>query len=127
MNIELLLAVKQHILDHPLEFDMCSYVDISERSPCGTTACIAAEAVYLGDGITYRKLWEMERNDSYFTIEGRAIELLELDDVGEKLFHIAYWPQPFQDQYRMSVEVENYRTAAQIAANRIDHFIATGL
>jgi hypothetical protein len=64
-------------------------------------------------------------------IEDSAVKILEIvgyeDDDSEiceavRLFHVGYWPHPFEGDYRAA---KTTKEKAEIAAARIDFFIAT--
>jgi hypothetical protein len=122
MNIELLQRVKKAILDNPEHFSMdywYQYIDenghvtlenytvgVAEGlTECGTKACIAGWAVFLG------------RDDStgVYDIGLYAQNILDLtNDQARRLFHMDRWPKQF------------WLDDTETAAARIDHFIATG-
>lgn len=126
MNTKLLLEIKQDILEHPKRFRMDKFVvAIDSIAPCGTAACIAGFAVirnqerwWRGWAKTGRKLINKGEN-----VQILAGQLLGLDEEQEeRLFFTEYWPDKFREAYGMA---ETREHSAEIAAQRIDHFIAT--
>lgn len=130
MNIELLLKVKEQILREPRQFNMEHYFFTyeegyepdteEEKIPnCGTAACIAGWAI----AIAYQQN-PREANQNLNSYAGPiARDLLELHYMqSERLFHTCDWPKRFKDEY-FSANTNQER--AEVAARRIDHFIAT--
>jgi hypothetical protein len=124
INTELLARVRAHILEEPRRFRMERYVatpgyydlPAEQSPPCGTVACIAGWAVAITDGLN-----SITGPDAYGKIEGRALELLGLEE--SSLFYHTCWPDEFCDRY------ENARTPqerAEVAADYINHIIETG-
>lgn len=123
INVKLLRKVKKHILEEPSRFFMNSVIvrgapgakvtlDGIEREipKCGTAACIAGWACILSG--------ETEPIGM-----SRAEKLLGLDDHGgTRLFVEDCWPDKFHRRWQQS---KTLITRAKIAAERIDHFIAT--
>lgn len=119
MNTELLLKVKAAILAEPLNFDMTDWFMPDKESPCGTTACIAGHAAVISIGAESLK-------------EGQRYWFEELPNIGEilgcdfwqkgRLCYVEQWPEDFLDRY---LKADNRTERALIAADRIDHFIAT--
>lgn len=116
MNVELLEKIKAEILKRPAQFYMGSWSSGNLKDldhSCGTTACIAGWACFLGNDFSLE------------FIPHRARRLLELDsDQGGRLFHVSYWPDGFAQAYN-EAQWGDDDEAARIAAARIDHFIAT--
>lgn len=121
MNTELLLKVKAAILAEPLKFDMDTWFDESEDSPCKTTACIAGHALAIEEK---RETLKPGLEYAYSSKAGDiGQELLALDeDQRAVLFSIGGWPDKFQCAY---ARARNSKQRAKSAADRIDHFIAT--
>ena len=119
MNVKLLRRVKKHILEEPRRFAMGTWQSYGEpkteaaiglswnaRNPyeneqkfpeCGTIACIGGWAEYF------------EHNS-------------QIREWGGKLISASLWPDKFYTRY---AKAKTARTRAKIAAERIDHFIAT--
>lgn len=124
MNVELLLKVKQHILEEPQRLIMHLWlVEKTGRRKwirfgrnkkrsfpgCGTAGCIAGWTCILSE----------KRPDDFLT---SARNLLDLDFYqAERLFAPAYWPDEFEDGTNDDGKPET----ASIAAARIDRFIET--
>lgn len=129
MNVELLQQVKQRILAEPEHFDMDYWV----AETCGTVCCIGGWAARLSgfvhisaDGETWfptakgrRALRDRGCFDDDPDVFAAA---LELEDDGATLFHVEAWPADLADRY---ASANSYFKRAQIAAERIDRFIAT--
>ncbi len=120
MNIERMRAVQKAILAEPEHFDMEEFF---KESDCGTFACIAGFAVAVE-----RRQLVAKFNLKNFYVSGKttseyAIEFLELDyKESGYLFHDMGWPQQFRDRYRKAITAKE---RAQIAVDRIEHFIKT--
>ena len=129
MNTELLIQVRDQILAHPEHFDMASFFyrpdkfyvvgddaqevisDLRDGFLCDTSACIAGWTLVLaGTG--------MERD--YAT--DAAILLGLSQEEQSVLFYDLHWPQRFTVAIR---NAEELAARAEIAAEYIDHFIAT--
>lgn len=135
MNIELLEQIKARILAEPDAFRMDTW-------SCGTAHCIAGWALVLNnlsianpdDHAVNQRLTDGRRPIAV------AATLLGLDggEEGEwdeteavRLFCTYAWPERFEDRYDESYDdgpddlPSRRRARAEIAAERIDHFIAT--
>lgn len=124
INIPLLVEVKEAILANPNRVNMdkwfgcdikgdfkTSSLEVFKHNKCGTTACIAGWAVFLGNP-----------NNVDYT-QFAAADLLGLDPpTSDKLFLSQYWPRKF---YSLLYNAETPEEYAQAVADRIDHFIAT--
>jgi hypothetical protein len=130
MNVKLLRKIQKHILAEPKRFIMGAWIqrrthnvdfscDIANLTPrtifpdCGTAACIAGWAILLSRGIEYNP--EMPR------IEAKHLLKIQTPQ-DSKLFQVAAWPIALRKRFRKAKRRE---TAAKIAAERIDLFIAT--
>lgn len=128
MNIQLLLQVKEQILKEPLQFRMENW--FSDVSPffipnCGTTACIGGWAVAILKQITPREA-ALENGVTDFSRNAAARYALLLTEAqAERLFYRTSWPDRFRDDYLWARHNQDMTKAAQVAAERIDHFIAT--
>jgi hypothetical protein len=116
MNIELLEKVKNQILEHPESFNMISFEFKGVR-------CILGWAVKLGE--------VPEDLQAKFEVAGpirKASYILDLTVAQCEMIGCTYsWPQQFRVAYTMvdgNTETQQ-RLRARIAAERIDHFIAT--
>lgn len=132
MNTRRLRQIQKLILKYPQRFDLYNWYGVGavpdkrdrfiyvvpamEAPSCGTTACIAGWAVAKYDGTVIRE-------DS---MEKQAAEILGLTKrQAGRLFYIDDWPDAFLDPYENARDVSDAITAANIAADRIDHFIKT--
>lgn len=124
MNIELLLQVKEKILQEPENFGMLDWFGVNSLGEqCGTAACIAGHTCLLGGillGVIYPKV---PSEFSAFAPHIYAKRLLQIKSPhADALFVSALWPAQFRDAYSATTDL---RIAAKVAAKRIDHFIAT--
>lgn len=121
MNTELLMEVRQRILDEPRQFDMDVFFESHADIPnCGTAACIAGWAIALSEKTTPK---EAKNRNFSLDYEILAVRALRIDfHQANRLFYVGTWPAEFQSRFRMSVESDE---RAQVAAERIDHFIKT--
>ena len=115
MNSKLLLKVKEAILAEPDNFDM-------DQWHCGTSHCICGWAQVLSG-----KVKDSFNTDSHTEV---GMKLLGLTDVTQAmtLFYTSCWPQPFRQSYLniFKDDPDLKKQQAEVAARRIDHFIATG-
>lgn len=144
MNIDLLLKVKARILAAPSQFVMnISYanphtirdqrslfgkapsddIDRDTIENCGTAACIAGWAVAITRDANPKSMWD-QYDDLWDPVQSIAAAELGLEprQCGN-LFHISGWPRKFRERWYDATTLEH---RALIAADRIDHFIATG-
>lgn len=143
MNVRLLRRIQKQILKEPKQFDIDTWFAIDSHAPnCGTTACIAGWAIALSKKQTplvaaksIRKnfgrpsilllSWSQAKD-----IEPKARRALELTPAqAERLFHIGGWPDEFVNRHHENRDHEDdyhwVKHKATVAADRIDHFIAT--
>jgi len=136
MNIDLLNKICSSLEQEPKRFHMGEWVSINPESdlnipferlaPCGTTACIAGFAVMLdqcdvpADPDNWRKTMTGLNN---FSIQDWAKELLQLsENQAAQLFRVTCWPSQFMHKY---TSAPNATVSAQVAVERIKHFIKT--
>lgn len=117
MNVPLLLDIKAHILAEPDAFRMDVW-------SCGTAHCIGGWACMLS-GVPMKERYS---GSGHWQAIGEptssvAERLLGLDDDSSiNLFEVGCWPDEFSERYQATDDrVEHVK----IAAERIDHFIAT--
>lgn len=128
MNTKLLRKIKKHILEEPKRFIMHSLIKTKERgvgtyyddagkkttfAPCGTAACIAGWATLLSGNKDSKDedVWQF------------GAKVLGLDIVQQYLlFYSHNWPDKFEEAFRAA---KNRKKRAEIAADRIEHFIKT--
>ena len=132
LNVRLLRKIQRYIMEEPRRFMMRGIIargtpgktdwdfhwsDIAHRvPPCGTAACIA--------GWTNLLTGASQGDESDLT---RARERLGITSpiaryAPDPLFDLQAWPEPFRSRYSKAA---NPKRRAQIAAERIDHFIKT--
>ena len=130
MNDKLLEKVKQRILEHPNRFVMRDWIvtpetndsdtftsDNGQKIPfdkCGTAACIAGWACLIQT--------KGEARMNTVSTADEAMDYLDLsEEDAEQLFYVGNWPSDLARAYgKASTQAER----AQIAAQRIDRFIA---
>lgn len=110
MNSELLLKVRDHILEEPKRCDMSDWIRRSKQSPCGTIACIAGWACVLSG----------KRDTPYNDVPRVAGELLGLPET-ESLFLADDWPADLREE--LYSEDPGSKEYAEIVARRIDEFL----
>ena len=123
----LLRKVKRHILEEPKRFFMDGVVmygpegrDVnldgipSTFPQCGTAACIAGWACVLSGNIDPEDI-QMANAERLLGITSNQ---------GNYLFLVDFWPEQFSQPYQESTDLA---VRAKIAAERIDHFVKTGL
>lgn len=133
INVELLRKVAESIKAHPRSFKMESFFEDSWadvapsiyepssnpleilESECGTSACIAGWTLILTNNFA--------ANDF---IHDAAKMALGINDEQCRLLFYEGWPEPFDSEYDNARDEDNYALAAEVAALRVEHFIATG-
>lgn len=135
LNKALLRKVARHILEEPRRYDQTTFVrDVpTDRSPCGTQACIAGWADHLANG---RKLTEgMSQNairrrakKALGLTEGEATRLFAAfpdDYIGENENGdpIYEWATPYAEQYR---DADTKEERAEVAARYLRRIARTG-
>jgi hypothetical protein len=136
MNIALLRKVQRSLKKEPRRLDMDVPIAVAKPwrggPPCGTTACIAGEALILSRGGGFRQaamkvmahLAVVDPYGGWDAIEFAAIKKLRLTkEQAQRLFHDERWPDEFYYAYENATTA---RKRASITIRRIDHFIATG-
>lgn len=120
------------ILDEPRRFSMGTFVTNDDthiqHPPCGTVACIAGWAVIEHDrarGKSGSIRVTQKYADGVLSFGAKAAEVLGLDEQqAGRLFYTGNWPERFYDEYYEFAPGSLGR--AKVAAERLDHFIATG-
>lgn len=141
LNIELFKKIRQRIAEIPESYDQESWCGPSGAAPCGTTACLAGEAIICAAPTVEQGVEDLRRlnaSDRVYGVPDRATALLGLsgswaawvdDDnrqaAGETVIFDADaegWPEEFRQDFRYA----NYRERANIAVAYLDHIIETG-
>lgn len=128
MNTKLLRKIKKHILEEPKRFVMHSliltkdhgytdtYTDDANKTTkfaaCGTAACIAGWATILSG--------KKEGEVDVWDFGSKVLELNNIQTLN--LFDDDSWPQNFGRAFHSS---KSRKKRAEIAADRIEHFIKT--
>lgn len=131
MNVEMLTEIKARILAEPDAFRMDTWT-------CGTAHCIAGWALRLADMPVINaeaQPWLQlttngdEPGQAAADVLGLSMDYDGDDDdfddnVSEagRLFHVTHWPEDLQERYE---DATSRSERAQVAAKRIDRFIAT--
>lgn len=118
MNIDLLLEVKEKILQQPYNFGMNAWDGRNSLDEeCETAHCIGGWGVFL--------MRQKAVNFRDFQLSSLR-ELFQIDEEqDERLFHTDSWPHQFENAYEDAQQKRDLRLCAKVAAKRIDHFIAT--
>lgn len=128
MNIPLLRKIQKAIREEPRRFDMRDWVMLSDKSPCGTSACIAGHAAMIALkkppekslALAAGRLLDKHNNDNDYYIAQIAKDLLLLSSgQANRLFFRSEWPAKFQKLTKTP------KARAQQAIARINHFIKT--
>jgi hypothetical protein len=138
LNIELFKKIRDRIASIPESYNQDNWWLPTQRSPCGTAACLAGTAIIcnaptVAEGVAQLK--RLYRIDKYRAVPRNAAELLGLtgdwdahidhdDDeaAGETLMFdadAAYWPHPFGRMFYRGDE-------AEAAVAYLDYIIETG-
>lgn len=133
LNEELLRRVQEHIKAQPERFGMNFYFRTPEpvhlKEPefskvCGSAACIAGRAVILAE--EWGDFLAGQFDDTPPGVMNIAANLLGISSLQAwSLFHLSEWPEQFALRYQQATEAGNKDLAAQVACERIEHFIAT--
>lgn len=134
MNVERLHRVKMQILAEPDRFDMEDYATpiLFGDEVCGTACCIGGFAA-LDAGFIRLRTSPREGYATYYDVTSQAPPSNGSRDVfdaalnlspseADRLFLTSHWPGKFFTAYAMA---KTHTEQAEIAANRIDHFIRT--
>lgn len=131
MNVELLLKVKEAILEEPKRIDMDTWANEDETVPCGTVGCIYGWGQALATGLRGIAVWDFIKKDpSYKNIFGVDIPTspqapFDLTFAqAQRLYYVNHWPARFRAA--LNRHLEQTPEYAQVVADRIDHFIKTG-
>jgi hypothetical protein len=123
MNVELLLKVKQHILEEPRRLDMLHGLFVNPESPCGIVGCIAGWTAMISGELKHEIV--QKGGLSWGIVCKLAWQQLDInEDQCNSLFYVQYWPEPFRSRW---YEHRTNREEAKLVVERIDHFIATGV
>lgn len=125
MNIELLERIAAHIEANAKTFDMSTFYD-----PCGSTCCIAGEAVRMTSAVMFNRLRELAEKEGPYSSNAEwsdaGRDALQIDEMmATRLFHAFEWPEPFRTQYEDVLMARDSTKGATIGVARIKHFIAT--
>lgn len=133
MNKELLLKIKEQILREPKQFVMGTWFtpfpadsdggdlwDNIKVPNCGTAACIAGWAIALHEGKAPSEVTGAIIKAENYLIKAENYLDIEMEDA-EDLFYADHWDNDLQDRWDFAKSLEE---RAQIAAERIDQFIA---
>lgn len=138
LNIELFKKIRERIATIPESYDQEHWWQPSVESPCGTTACLAGEAIICNAPSVEEGLAELKRLyaiDKWYAVPNRAAELLGLDGDwptyideedpsagGETVIfdaEAAYWPLKYMEMFQDGDE-------AGAAVAYLTHIIETG-
>lgn len=133
LNVRLLRRIKKHILDEPRRFIMYGLVKrgrpgqlyysdngrTATYPACGTAACIAGWASILSGVKRPNNTCVAARRIGLNQEWDNALNSTQADNV----FYSDLWPEPFRSLYR---KAQTTPKRAKIAADRIEHLIATG-
>lgn len=142
LNIELFKKVRDRIATIPESYDQEQWYDTSPRSPCGTVACLAGEAIICAAKSVPQGIAELKRlyaRDPLYAVPERAARLLGLSGdwsawIDEEDWKQAAettmfdadaetWPEPYRDEFqRAPSAIER----ASVAVAYLDRIIETG-
>jgi hypothetical protein len=132
MNVELLLKVKQAILDEPARLNMDNFLKSSDyyhdqEPACGTVGCIAGWAVIidaLGRDLSPQSIKKARLSIYEGDVEKKACKLLGLEYTGlHPLFYPwGAWPEDLDS--RLRAEKPGTLAYAQVVVEAIDRYIA---
>lgn len=128
INVELLEQVKAHILAEPRRYHQAVIGTESERSPCGTAACLFGWAGFLSGEVTLQELARIGRYDGEDFMD-RVQQHLGFNDAEADIVACRYgerWPEPFKTRFSVAESDGDKAGQARAAADYIDHIIRTG-
>lgn len=129
LNIELFKKVRERIATTPESYDQLLWAKRSTKAPCGTTACLAGEAIICSMPTVeagVKLLWDTLSHPSTPAPDLMAKELLGLNDREAAAVFTASacgWPAPFSVQYD---KARGNAGKARAAVAYLDHIIETG-
>jgi hypothetical protein len=127
LNFRLIRQIIKKIETTPEAYDQNVWGRRDDKAPCGTAACIAGWACFLGGE---KSLEQLRRNPK--SAAGVAVKLLGLFkprngwDGGEKGMFDGYaysWPSPFAERYQAA---KTSRARARAAISYLKHVLKTG-
>lgn len=125
LNIKLLKKVRDRIAKIPESYDQSWWATRDVEAPCGTTACIAGEALICSQRSKKAGLQLLWDAMPKWKVGSTAQTLLGLTDrEADVLFGAGTWPEPFRSEYD---QVRYHPKArAKVAVAYLDHIIKTG-
>ena len=138
LNIELFKKIRERIAAIPESYDQEAWCRNNRAAPCGTSACLAGEAIICAaptveEGV--KELRHLDKHGSDYAIPERAAVLLGLEgnveayfeyndegDGGETIIfdgNANKWPRQFKKQFQSGDQ-------AGAAVAYLDHIIETG-
>lgn len=129
MNVALLRKVQEAIKAAPIQFDMGAFYFERDDVPageCGTMACICGWAVALDAQISITKAAKIPLWDDLEDNVQRGMAALDIDRrLAERLFFLPQWPHLYKQSYEVATDYGSIQDQANVACERIDHFIKT--
>jgi hypothetical protein len=138
LNIELFKKIRDRIAEIPESYKQSTWYEKSPAAPCGTSACLAGEAIICAAPSVIEGIQELKGlvgSDDEFAVPNKAADLLGLegnfesysaDMVGDTAIFYGGgdgWSAPFSMQFRSA---NSPAEEAKAAVDYLDHIIATG-
>ena len=127
LNFRLIRRIIKKIETTPEAYDQNVWGRRDNKAPCGTAACIAGWACFLGGE---KSLEQLRRNPK--SVAGIGVKLLGLfksrdgwvaDETGMFDGYADSWPHPFDKRYQ---EARSPRAGARAAISYLKHVLKTG-
>lgn len=122
-QIDLMLRAVERAKREPDLFDMKDWAQ--DALYCGTVCCYAGNiCLEAGYQINYKSYSAISPKRQLHIQDAAEAEIgLDGDNDGSILWVVAYWPQPFQDQYNLAATPLDRALALE---GRVRHYLETG-
>ncbi len=135
LNKRLLRKVRNRIAEIPESYNQSNFCQKSDDAPCGTSACIAGEAIIVSRPTIKQGIESLRRMDRRYFNSGawthhdafkagqRLLGLTE--EESESMFggEAGQWPQPFARRF---ANAKRPQTRARIAVDYLDECLKRG-
>ena len=129
LNIELFKKIRDRIAEIPESYDQSLWARRDSKAPCGTTACLAGEAIICsrptaqeGVALLWRTLNEL-RTPSPDVLARDLLRLTPNEASAMFTASACAWPAPFSVQFDRA---RSRKGRAKAAIAYLDHIIETG-
>jgi hypothetical protein len=134
LNKKLLRKVRNRIAKIPESYDQGQWVSESDRSPCGTAACLAGEAIIVAapsiqEGIkslnlAVRQYGRASRSDVGVVKKARTLLGITLDESDAMFDSFGDgWPEPYRTRFQ---RLKTNKAKAKVAVAYLDECLKRG-